>query len=239
MSLKTSDAIARIDRMIPLLYQNIVNALRIEATMEAGNKIVQGLPDKQVAGAEAYNTIMQSLAFDLSMHLARLYDVGTKHRPVNQRDVASIPLLVRLLRQERCKKTLMLRARKWAPHNMAYASVFERDCEKALARASAAYSKTFKGAFGRSGLKNLKAFRDTLVAHTLMTDVDQRPMYNQLFRLTDCARDFVEHARLAVTGDNSSLAEFEEIYEGHAEAFWRKALLGKDTFADDDLDAAW
>ena len=202
--LSRADAVARLDRMMPILHRNVVNALRIEATMETGNTLIQTMPDKQFPGAGAFNTVMQSLALDLAMHLARLYDVGAQRVHVNKRDVASIPLAVRLLRQKRCQDDLKARARNWLPHD-----------------------RSFANQFGRGGLKTLKAFRDTFMAHSLMTDVDVRPIYNQLFRLTDCARDFVEDARLAVSGDNSSLEEHENIFADHAREFWRMALLGE------------
>ncbi|NKL87327.1 hypothetical protein [Rhizobium leguminosarum] len=225
--LSKADAIARLDKMMPILYRNIVNAIRIEATMEAGNAIVQAMPNKTLPGADAFNTIMQSLAFDLAMHLARLYDVGNRNRPVNSRDVASIPLAVRLLRQKRCQKELKARARNWLPHDRTFANVFEEDCASALGRASAGYSNTFRGKFGRGGLRTLKAFRDTFMAHSLMKEVDTRPIYNHLFRLTDCSCDFVEDARLAVSGEASSLKERERILAKQAEQFWRMALLGE------------
>ncbi|MBY3063319.1 hypothetical protein HFO74_07675 [Rhizobium laguerreae] len=224
--LSNADAIARLDMMIPILYRNIVNAIRTEATMEAGNALIPNLPNA-LPGALAFNAIMQSLAFDLAMHLARLYDVGNRNRHVNSRDVASIPLTIRLLRQKRCQRELRARARNWIPGSRSYADQFERDCANALERVSASYSETFKGQFGRGGLKTLKAFRDTFMAHSLMTDVDVKPIYNQLFRLTDCAKAFVENARIAVSGDNSSLDEQERIFLDQANDFWRMALLGE------------
>jgi hypothetical protein len=226
--ISTAQAVSRLDMMIPVLYRNVVNAIRIEATMEAGNALVQTLTEKSFPGADAFNCIMQSLALDLAMHLARLYDIGVHNVPVNKRDIASIPLAVRLLRQKRCQVELKRRARDWLPHDRAYASVFESDCERALARASAGYSSTFQGQFGRSGLKTLKSFRNAVMAHSLMTDVDVRPIYNQLFRLTDCARDFVEEARLAASGDPSNLKEQEEIFTEQANQFWRMAFLNED-----------
>lgn len=225
--LSKADAIARLDTMIPILYRNIVNAIRIEATMEAGNALIQTLPEKALPGADAFNTIMQSLAFDLAMHLARLYDVGNRSRHANERDVASIPLAIRLLRQKRCRTALKARARNWLPDSRAYAGIFERDCEKALERVSDNYSETFKGKFGRGGLKTLKAFRDIFMAHSLMKELDAKPMYNHLFRLTDSAKAFVEDARLAVSGDNSSLDDQERIFLNSANEFWRMALLGE------------
>ncbi|MDP9572378.1 UNVERIFIED_ORG: hypothetical protein J2W66_002871 [Agrobacterium larrymoorei] len=220
-------AIERLDQMMPILYRNAVNAIRIEATMEAANDIVQAMPDKAFPGALAFNAIMQSLAFDLAMHLARLYDVGVRSRPINSRDVASIPLAVRLLRQKRCKTFLKKRARAWLPNDTSFSNVFESDCEEAIARASKSYTETFQGRFGRGGLKTLKQFRDTFMAHSLMTDVDVKPIYFQLFRLTDCAKAFVEDARLAVSGDNSSLDSQERIFAKEAHNFWRMALLGE------------
>ncbi len=113
-----------------------------------------------------------------------------------------------------------------------YSSVIAR---RLLERASVNYSETFKGKFGRGGLKTLKAFRDIFMAHSLMKKSDARPMYNNLFRLTDSARDFVQDARLAVTGDNLSLEDLERIYLNNAAEFWRMALLGErhDEFAMD------
>lgn len=225
--LSKAAAIARLDTMMPILYRNIVNAIRIEATMEAGNALVPSLPNEGLPGANAFNAIMRSLAVDLAMHLSRLYDVGNRSRHVNNRDVASIPLAIRLLRQKRCQRELKARARNWLPGVVGHADRFERDCATALERVSAKYSETFQGQFGRGGLKTLKAFRDTFMAHSLMTDVDARPIYNQLFRLTDCAKAFVEDARIAVSGNNSSLDEQERIFLDQANEFWRMALLGE------------
>lgn len=218
-TITTDEAVARIDKMVPILHRNVINAIRIEATMEAGNDVIGSMKDKSFAGAGAYNTIKQSLGYDLSMHLARLYDIGTRSRHPNSRDVASIPLLVRLLRQKRCQAALKLRARNWVPGDRIAAPMYERDCEEALARASESYSRTFSGPFGRGGLKTLKQFRDTFMAHSLMTDPGANPRYNHLFRLTDAARDFVEQARLAVTGSNSSLLRHEQHFKREAKRF--------------------
>ncbi|MCK8780838.1 hypothetical protein M0654_12670 [Rhizobium sp. NTR19] len=227
-TITTSDAIERIDRMVPILYRNVVNAIRIEATLEAGNEVVGSMSDKGFSGAGAYNAIKQSLGYDLAMHLARLYDIGSRRRHPNTSDVASIPLLVRLLRQKRCQDALKARARDWVPGDRWAAPMYERDCEEALRRASGSYSATFSGKYGRSGLKTLKEFRDTFMAHSLLNDTGANPRYNHLFRLTDAARDFVEQARLAATGTNSSLLRQEKAFRHEAVRFWSKALLGAD-----------
>ncbi|MBX5272621.1 hypothetical protein HJB99_28835 [Rhizobium sp. NLR17b] len=226
-TLTTAEAVARLDRMLPILRRNVINALRIEATLEAGNNVVGSMEDRSIPGAGTYNTIKQSLGYDLAMHLARLYDVGTRHRHPNERDVASIPLMVRLLRQRRCQAALRNRARNGMPENPNRLTMYERDCMAAIERASQAYSNTFKGEHGRGGLKTLKAFRDTFMAHSLLTDVEADPRYNQLFKLTDSAREFVEAARLAIDLANSSFDLSEKLFEKDATTFWEAALLGK------------
>lgn len=222
-------ALAKLDRMIPILKTNIEGALRIEATLEAGNDIVRKMPDKAIPGAQAYNTIRNCLAFDLSMHLARLFDKGSKHYPANKKDAASIPLMIRLLRQKRCQRMLADRARNWSPSlAQTLGAQFERDCIKAIDDASKAYTSTFRGKFGQSGLKRLKDAHDNHFAHSLMKDKKIELIYNHLYRLTDCARDILEHASVAIAGHNLSLVKFEEHYREEADEFWNKALLGKE-----------
>lgn len=218
-------ALARLDRMMPILKMNIEGALRIEATLEAGNDIIQKMPDKAVPGAGAYNTIRDCLSFDLAMYLARLFEkAGQRH--ANKRDAASIPLMIRLLRQKRCRRMLAQRARNWEPKGLG--AQFEQDCLKSIDDASKAYTSTFRGKFGQSGLKCLKDARDNHFAHSLMSDKKIKLIYNHLYRLTNCARDVLEHASVAITGGNLSLADFAEHYREEADEFWSMALLGKE-----------
>jgi hypothetical protein len=225
--INTRQAVERLDKMIPILFQNLQNALLIEATMEAGNNIVGQMPDRSFPGARSYSRIMRSLAFDLAMHLARLYDKGARTRHDNEKDIASIPLAVRLLRQKRCQKALSIRARNWLPHDNTFAGIFEQDCLKAIERASQSYSNTFLGPHGRGGLKVLKEFRNNFLAHSLMNDSDANPIYNHLYKLTDSARDFVQDAQLAIKGKGDDLVRHEKIFEEDATRFWRMALLGE------------
>lgn len=168
--LPASEAIARIDKMMPLLHRNIASAIRIEAVLVAGNELTGRMQTRSFIGASAYNTIARSLAYDLAIHLARLYDVSRMKQPASRQDVASIPFLVRLLRQKRCQKALSRRARHWYPNEHGHADKCEQDCLRALERALTAYSSTFLGPDGRSGLRAVKAFRDDFLAHSLIKD---------------------------------------------------------------------
>lgn len=225
--ISNAEALRRLDSMSPILFKNIQSALRIEATMIVGNDIVGNLSDKGFPGAGAYNCIMRSLAYDLAMHLARLFDLGIRNRHVNRRDVASIPLTIRLLRQKRNKKALGARARNWKNPDKYYSDSFEQDCHTAIQKAIENYSATFIGAYGKGGLKTLKEFRDNFMAHSLITTSTANPIYHHLYRLTDSARDTVKEIRLAVEGRADDLEAHERIFTENAEDFWRRALLGE------------
>lgn len=224
VTISTNEALSKIDRMMPILYNNIYNAIRIEATLEAGNDLVGSLKDKSISGAEAYNTIKNSLSFDLAMHLSRLFDVGVRRKHPNKRDVASIPLMARLLRQKRCQKALCKRAVNWTPFKLGMERQYEADCMNSIERALREYKSIFNGSAGRRGLRTLKAFRDYHMAHSIMTDDKSNPIYNDLFQMTDCAREFVAAAKLALEGVNVSLADHEVVYRNVAKIFWEKAL---------------
>ncbi len=222
-------ALAKLDRMIPILETNIVGALKIEATLEAGNDLVGRMSDTEIPGVGAYNTIKECLSFDLAMHLARLFDRGNRHRHANTKDAASIPLMIRLLRQKRCRRALAKNARNSSPRgDLHFAARFEQDCLNAIDKASKAYTVTFRGKLGQSGLKRLKVARDNHFAHSLMRDKKLNLTYGQLFRLTVCARDVLENASIAITGKSLELTDLQEHCREEAEEFWNRALLGKE-----------
>lgn len=237
--LKNGEALDRLIKMMPLIRANVEQALRIEATLEAGNATVGKMDTRDVPGAGAYNTIKVSLAFDLALHLARLFDA----RPIrvrgqsgkleysgkhpNRRDEASLPLMIRLLRQKRCRDALVERSRNSHPeHDEWRKSLYASDCEKAITKAIASYASLFRGKLGRSGISELKKMRDTAIAHSSIKPADWKVMYNHLFRLVDDARDIVEVANVAIAGYGPDLKRIEQDASDEAEEFWERALLG-------------
>jgi hypothetical protein len=62
------------------------------------------------------------------------------------------------------------------------------------------------------------------------------PKYEQLFLLMDVARDVVDHAKLAIRGDNLDLKEVEKERRRAANAFWEPALKAAIVAARDQLD---
>ncbi len=224
--LGSTAALAKLDQMMPILETNIIGALMIEATLDVGNNIVRDMASKEISGAKAYNTIKQSLTFDLAMHLARMFDKGSRRFHANDKDAASIPLMIRLLRQKRCRRMLVHRARRTNDIHKELADLFENDCIKALEKASKAYSATFRGKLGKSGLKRLKTARDHHFAHSLMSNKKLDLIYNHLFRLVDCARECLDPASIAITGTALELSKLEEDFKEEAVEFWNRALLG-------------
>ena len=49
----------------------------------------------------------------------------------------------------------------------------------------------------------------------------EKPLYSDLFSLTDIAIDIVQPIKLAVQGNNMALDDLEEHYRQIADTFWR------------------
>ncbi|WP_133123845.1 hypothetical protein [Phyllobacterium zundukense] len=221
------EALGRVNDMTTRLEEDVKSALWIEASMEAANAFVISDKDRPYHGAETYNAVAQSMMLTLAVTVSRMFDKGRKLTHPNKRDVASIPLLIRLLRQKRCKDALIERARVWTPASMELESMHVRDCEKAIDRAIRAYHSLSTTGRGRHAIAKLKQLRDYRIAHHLMKVPDRKlPTYDNLFVLVDTARDVMNAAILAVKGVDTSLKEFEKMHRKEADRFWEAALQG-------------
>ena len=73
-----SDAVARLDAMIELIYRDVGVAIEVEAALNAGNAIVcKELPNAQYDAAQCYNVISKSSALFLALTLAKLFEIPT------------------------------------------------------------------------------------------------------------------------------------------------------------------
>ncbi|RCW85450.1 hypothetical protein [Phyllobacterium bourgognense] len=221
------EALNRIDDMTQRLEDDVKAALWIEAAMEAANAFVVSDKDRHYHGAETYNAVAQSMMLTFAITVARLFDQGVKNRHPNKRDVSSLPLFVRLLRQKRCRNALIERARHWSPAQLGRGAINARDCENAIDRAIGAYHSLSTTGHGRHAVARLKQFRDYRVAHTLMkAPARKHPTYNSLFLLVDTARNVMQAAILAVKGHDPMLEYFEQDHSKEAKKFWETALKG-------------
>lgn len=230
--LRLGDAVERLDKMIGLINTDVQVALGLEASLEAANQIVtEKLSDVQFDGADCYNALRQSTALFLALTLAKLFEVPSlrkqsKATRYNKSDVASIPLLVRLLDQRRCRQALVKRARDWTPMMPNMADTHAKSCARAIDRAVEAYAAFRRKHAGRSAAAKLRRFRDKVLAHTLLgTALKKSPMYSEMFLLMDVARQVTEHARLAISGLHVDLVDTEEHLAEISRAFWEPALI--------------
>jgi hypothetical protein len=159
------------------------------------------------------------------MSLSRLFDPGSRNWPANKRDVASIPLIIRLLKQKRCHKVLVARARLWTPEIPDLEEIHAAGCRQSIDTAINTYDSLRRSAGSRAMMRRLRDFRNKRLAHSMMQDtLKALPKFNELFKLMDVARDIAEDAKLAIAGVNMGLKDTEEIYRATADDFWRYAF---------------
>ena len=120
-TISRTEAVRRLERMVEQIELDLKTALWAEAVLEPENDLVVGEPNREYPGADAYNTIRESLAVNLPLSLSRLFDNGFKSTRPNNKDLASIPLAINLLKQKRCRRVFVERARGWMPPSMGMA----------------------------------------------------------------------------------------------------------------------
>lgn len=224
-------AVERIDKMIPLVLENVKPAMRLEATLETGNEVIQTLRTGAARGpnwygANCYNAVIASVTLNLALSLAKLFDLGAKRTKPNKRDVASIPLLLRLVRQKRCRAALSARAREWMPDGGLAASN-EATVRHELDAALAAYAGLKRKNKGRKATATLKGFRDKKLAHSLIdVALTSLPRYEDLSLLLNVSMAITAHLRLAINGENWTPEDFHREGRRQGEAFWGPAIKG-------------
>lgn len=242
--LSKAAALDRLERMLKLIDRDVSVALEVEAALEEANKIVVAdMQGVHFRGASTYGAIHLSGLMHLALVLARLFDwsaqrqlalvqrdrtrrVNPQKHP-NRSDIASIPQLVHLLRQRRCRAEMAARARQWTPQipNLEEANVAA--CEIAVEAAISKYATLRQTPTGRQAMKSLAEFRNKELAHSLVGDgAAFKPKIRDLFLLVDVARDVLEKARLAIEGNHISLDDREKRLAREARAFWRASFDG-------------
>jgi hypothetical protein len=223
--------------MIALINTELRIALEVKASLEAANSLIRGeLLGKHYDGASCFTSIQGSQSMFLALTLAKLFEMPkrkrgeTYARRYNRSDAASIPLLIRLLKQRRARTVLQERARRWTPQMRTLSETHARNCEAAIEAAIAAYNSLSRTGAGRGALLRLRAFRNKILAHLLLNASRRiRPTYSQLFLLLDAARNVTGHALLAIDGLNVDFKDVEKQRERRSMAFWKTALTAVTT----------
>ncbi|MGP1252939.1 MAG: AbiU2 domain-containing protein [Kiloniellales bacterium] len=223
-TLTCAEAVERLDNMVELVADDLKMVLWTEAVLESANDIIRSSPNRKFPGAPAYEVIANSLAINLTISLARLFDPGSKRFKDNKKDIASIPLLIKLLKQVRIKRHLVSRARNWTPHASGFAAIHQRGCERAISNALLEFRSISTDASTRASIHKLREFRHERLAHSLMREKLSKITYAELFMLTDKARNVVQQVVIAVIGDGTEFLDTEKSYRSAANQFWDMAL---------------
>ena len=227
----TSEAMRRVKAIMEMLVYDTERAIAVRETMEVANRILPpALKDRTFEGAGAYNMMMNALAMDLALNVARLFDF-TKDRPLKGQDKASIPVLAALLELPAVRAEYKALASKWSAPSLQLAAINEQACEdainfvlKSLGRIQAV-GDPLEAALGR-----IREFRTRSLAHKLFDkQPDKPPKYNDMFDLIDFAIEMVAHARLAVEGHNADFVTRMDFDRENAEHLWKSLLLGIET----------
>lgn len=229
-TIKNAVAIDRIDKMIPLIIENVRIAIKLESALDTGNEVIREIRGDAEHGphwygANCYNTVINSVTLNLALTLAKLSDPGAKRMRPNKRDVASIPLLLRLIKQKRCRSALIKRAHDWTPQIADLASEHEATVLREIDAAVAVYTGLMSNHEGRTAAATLKGFRDKKLAHSLINAVLKAlPRFEQLFLLLNTAMEITAHTRLAVLGESWDPEDFRIEGRRQGKAFWEPAI---------------
>ncbi|MDQ0317475.1 AbiU2 domain-containing protein [Amorphus orientalis] len=208
------------------------DAVRLKAVIKAANHTSRTAAFSETDNL-TYATIMRSLRIRMVLILATLYEIPTPRsgqsvaNRLNSSDTASIPLLVRLLRQKRVRSRLAVFASHlpelWGSSTAGDAA---KVVTEAIDQAVAQYERLSRDPIGKAGAKKLKNYRDTVLAHSsfkafaLFTDSDTKPTSEELLILIETAEAIVASAILAIDGKGIDFGQIEERELKDALEFW-------------------
>ena len=107
---RSDDVIRRVDRIVEELVADVSRSIISRSMLEASNQRVLQAPlaGIQTPGAEGHKIIQASLRMGLCLELARVFDVG--RRPIPKQDKASLPILAYYLVQPDVRQRLVARS---------------------------------------------------------------------------------------------------------------------------------
>lgn len=228
--LSVKSAVERLDAMQPLIERDARVALRTFAMSTAGNTVVEELELQGHPGAGAYRTLQESLANHLTLVLAKLYELpspgdAAPSKRHNKSDVASIPLMIRLLKQAQCRKALIQRARHWTPSMKDLAASHAASCEREIDRILTNFALLRSRKKGQVSLIKLKKVRDEIIAHTLIRErTTVAPKWNDAFLHLVFATDIADSASFAISGRAIKIGNGFGKLSDDFRSFWRTAL---------------
>ncbi|MCW6510964.1 AbiU2 domain-containing protein [Lichenifustis flavocetrariae] len=236
--LTRAKAIERLDAMAHAVCEEADFAARVNAAFEGGNDAIHQFKIEHgrspaFSGAQCMNTLQTAALFTIASTLGRLFDPGSATRHPNERDVASIPLVLHLLRQKRCQDELAERARHWLFEMPEMAEINAETVLTAADEAIEAYASLRRSPKGQRALRVLMRFRHDHLAHRLLPDLQRgqlRDTYTtvgEIWRLLDTALILADKLSLAVSGDGRDARDMHHARHREARAVWDYLMTDK------------
>ena len=226
--LPASHPINRAARIARLVLVDAKQAISCHACFFAANEEVRTLSTDGgpvvFADAETFNVAHFALLSHLSLLLARLFDPGRPGTALSKTDVASIPILMRLLAIEEVRDHLIAEARRWTPHLDRMEEIHAACVEEGVRDVLAAWD-AFQGTpEGTRILDDHKRFRNQVLAHTLDITKGALPIVNDVYRLVEALISLVRSVALIFYGEDWEAAQRHRIGLNQGKLFWRRAL---------------
>jgi citrate synthase len=197
------------------------HTLDVECSMCAASDVVRALGSTESDCASAYNAALTSMKIHFSLSLSRLLD-DTRLRKRNGRapnstDLASVPLLIRFIRQKRCRDLLV----KENP-----------GAAKSIDAALRTYSAKLCSHSAVMTRRKLKALRNHYLAHSLILEAKlPGPRFNQLFSLSRSIGVVVSHLCSAIEDYQWDIDSERDVLSEQARQFWSMAFSASSTSA--------
>ncbi|GBD48132.1 AbiU2 domain-containing protein [Methylopila sp. Yamaguchi] len=206
--------------MARLLRREIKKGIEVQASLEAANKAVGTLGKVRTEGSTTFNVIRQSSLIFLALTVAKIME-----RPSGAKsDVASIPVLMRRLKEEGTQARLIGAARRWLPDQQ-FADHQEKSCRQALDLAIESYDRLEAGQTLGEVRATLQQLRNREIAHLLLKPPRAGGVrIADVFDLLALAREIVTHANFAIDGGDPDFEIHAQEHKRVAEAFWVPAL---------------
>jgi hypothetical protein len=210
----SDDVIRRVDRIVKELVADVSRSIISRSMLEASNRVLQALAGIRTSGAEGHKIIQASLRMGLCLELARVFDVG--RRPIPKQDKASLPILAYYLVQPDVRQRLVARS---GP----YANLCEAEIDACLARWTAFNANSSDAA----ALDRMQQLRDWRIAHNIFEKEPELPTHRGIFRLVSVAASITCHAQGAITpGRKIDFKTMARSYRRSGNDFWARFVKG-------------
>jgi hypothetical protein len=215
------EALRRVDEITIALLWEVRRLLETRAVMETANQVI--LEKGIILGAYAttHQIVQSRLAMALALDLARAFDQDQAGRSLDDQHKASIPILAHHLARSDVRQALQARAAaSWSGVTGEPAEVFQQTLDRALE----SYAAFRADPLNVAALAKIRDLRTARLAHYLYDQEPSRPLYSDLFLLSDFAKTFVENVAFAVTAAVRDMANGEAEIAWAARTFWNASL---------------